>query len=992
MTIMRFDMVPVLSGRTGSIVPSVSALIILSLTIAHSAAQNPGDYGDRYNQVQPQYKQPQPQRNCQPTDGNPCLPASGDRANLPPSSNANRQAMERNGEYPQDPCLPSSEVNELNDQQPCSAFDFQPCSETTRSRMSAEQITQILHQQPSILAEVKNDLGRQQGLDPSSISDELVYAKVQRDPSVRDEVGQELVTLGFVPNTAPDANQNTGSMQRKSLNGEPCPTPSSNYSPNNLQQDNNDRYRQPRPYVDRDNPQVTRQQDPYRHLPSLDDLYSQFPATTEKVSRFGADAFRTGTWNSNPLSIDLPVGSDYVVGPGDSLVLNLWGGQSNQLSRQVDRQGQVAIPEVGNVSIQGLTIDQAEIAVQKALATQFKNVHVQISLGRVRSIRIYVVGDVQRPGAYDISSLSTPLNALYAAGGPADRGSLRLLRQYRNGKLVGDIDLYDFLLRGVHTGVNRLMPGDTLLVPPVGGLVTVSGMVRRPAVYELNGEKKLSEILDLAGGVLVSANLKQIRVERISAHQRRTMLNLQMPEDGSATSPELAAFTVQDGDNVAVSQIAPYNEQMVYLQGHVFHPGKYPWKDNMVLTDLVHSYQDVMPEAADHAEIIRLVPPEFQPETIPFNLREALSDKKAILLLPFDLVRIFGRYEIDPPKVTISGEVLRPGEYPMPRNLSAAALVRMAGGFKRDAYREQADLSSYEIKNGKTVLTHHQVVDIDEAFNGDQTADVVLKPGDILTVRQLTGWQDIGASVVINGEVIHAGTYGIENGEKLSSVLMRAGGLRDSAYPAGAVLERVQVRQIAENARLEMIRRIETTPISFKPGLLSGQDQADTQQAAQLQREQVLAALRNHPASGRMVINISPDINVWKDTPADIEMRPGDTLLIPKVEYFVIVSGQVFNPTAVTYSPGKNAGWYLRQAGGVTRSGDKSAAYIVRANGSIVSRGGRWSGDVLNARLKPGDTVIVPEKVIGSQIWKNVLATAQIMSSVAITGAVAGVF
>jgi protein involved in polysaccharide export with SLBB domain len=450
---------------------------------------------------------------------------------------------------------------------------------------------------------------------------------------------------------------------------------------------------------------------------------------------------------------------------------------------------------------------------------------------------------------------------------------------------------------------------------------------------------------------------------------------------------------VQDGDSVLVSQIAPYNEQMVYLDGHVFRPGKYPFREGMTLADLLHSYQDVMPEPAEQAELIRLVPPDFRPETIAFSLPDALIGNDPIKLQPYDLVRVFGRYENDSPRVSIEGEVLRPGKFPMSEGMTVAGLVRMAGGFKRSAYRKQADLTTYAVEHGEDAQLSHRVVDLDKALEGDRSADVVLQPGDVISIRQLTGWKDIGASVTINGEVAHAGTYGIESGERLSSVLKRAGGFREGAYPPGAVLERIQVRALGEKARQEMIRRIETTTISFKPGLLSAQDQADVQQASQQQREQVLGALRSHPANGRLVINISSDMGSWENTSADVEMRPDDTLVIPKRENFVLVSGQVYNQTAISYVPGKDASWYLRQAGGATQSGDKGAIFVVRANGSVIGHAGNLlTGNALNMRMRPGDSIIVPEKSVGSQVWKNLISAAQIMSSVAITGAVAGIF
>jgi protein involved in polysaccharide export with SLBB domain len=731
-------------------------------------------------------------------------------------------------------------------------------------------------------------------------------------------------------------------------------------------------------------------------LPSLHDLYTQIPSAGGKLRRFGSDAFLLGTGNANELPMDLPVGPDYVLGSGDNIVVNLWGGHSDRLSLTIDRQGQIALPEAGTITIDGLTIAQAQSAIQKALSTQFQGEHVEISLGRLRTVRVYVVGDVQRPGAYDVSSLSTPLSALYAAGGPTSRGSLRILRQYRGKELVREIDLYDFLLRGVRSNVDRLLPGDTILVPPVGPQVAVEGMVHRPAIYELNGEQGLNQVLDLAGGVLASASLKQINVERIEAHQRRTMFSLQLPDNAEGVKQKLADFRVQGGDDVVISQILPYNEQAVYLEGHVFRPGKYPYRDEMTLNDLLHSYQDVMPEPADHAELVRLQPPDFRPETISFSLPDVLIGNDSIKLQPFDLIRVFSRYEIDSPRVSIEGEVLRPGEFPMSQGMTLAALVRMAGGFNRSAYRDEADLSSYVVQDGQKVLVNHSIVAVEKALDGDKSADVVLKPGNVVSIRRLAGWQDIGASVTINGEVEHAGSYGIEQGERLSSVLKRAGGLRVDAYPAAAVLERVQVRELGEQARQQMIQRIETTPVSFRPGAMSTQDQAATQQSLQQQREQILTTLRSRPASGRLVINISSDIRKWENTSADIEMRAGDTLVIPKRPNFVMVSGQVYNSTAISYVPGRDVGWYLRKAGGATPYGNKKFMYVLRADGSVVvprEAESIWMGrNFMSLRMQPGDTIFVPEKIIGSSpVWQNILGMAQIMSATTLPLAVAGV-
>jgi protein involved in polysaccharide export with SLBB domain len=731
-----------------------------------------------------------------------------------------------------------------------------------------------------------------------------------------------------------------------------------------------------------DKPKQNTMPNPYG-LSSLQDLYTQVPSAGGTLQRFGSDVFSTGTGNANQLPMDLPVGPDYVLGAGDQVVVNMWGGHVGRLTITIDRQGQITLPEVGTITLDRLTIAQAQAAIEKILDTQFRDEHVELSLGRLRTVRIYVVGDVQLPGAYDVSSLSTPLSALFTAGGPTSRGSLRILLHYRGEQLIRTIDLYDFLLRSASVDNDRLLPGDTISVPTVGPQVKVEGMVHRPAIYELNGETTLTQVLDLAGGVLPTGSLKEINVTRVVAHESRTMLRLELPSNPVELAQKLADFKVQGEDDIVISQILPYNQSAVYLEGHVYRPGRYPFHDGMTINDILHSYQDVMPESADHAELVRLEPPNYQPKATSFNLHDAMIGNDSFQLKPFDLIHIYGRYEIDAPKVSIEGEVLRPGEFPMPQGMTVADLVRLAGGFKRSAYQDDADLSSYTVQNGQKVVVSHSVIALKKALDGDKDADAVLKPGDVVSIRRLSGWQDIGASVTISGEVAHAGSYGIEDGERLSSVLKRAGGFRADAYPAAAVLERTQVRELNQVARQQMIRRIETEPIVVNAGPTSGTQTQDLQKSLDSQRQQILTNLRNQSVSGRLVINISTDIGSWENTPADIELRAGDTLVIPKRPNFVAVSGQVYNPIAVSYIPGKNLGWYLRKSGGATRSGNKKEVYVLRADGSIVPLGNRWISDnYMDLRMRPGDTIFIPEKIIGtSQVWQNILGAAQVASA-----------
>jgi protein involved in polysaccharide export with SLBB domain len=839
-----------------------------------------------------------------------------------------------------------------------------------------------------------------------------------------------------------------------------------------------------------DHAAVRRQPNPYASVPSLYDLYEQVSKRTPAARRFGLDVFRNGTGNFEQLPMDVPVGPDYVLGPGDGLNIEIWGSVAERLQRLVDRQGMVTLPETGGVQVAGKSLGEVQHLVQSALRTQYRDAQADISLARLRSVRIYVVGDVVRPGAYDVSALSTPLNALYLAGGPTGRGSLRMLRHYRGAQMVEAIDVYDLLLNGVRQGGERLQTGDTVQVPPLGAEITVEGMVRRPAIYELKGETNLAETLQMAGGVLTTGTLRHIEVERVVAHQSRTMLQIDLPEENTQekANQTLADFAVQDGDKIRISPIVPYSEKTVYLDGHVFHPGKYAYQEGMRLTDLIHSYSDLLPEpAGEHAEIIRLNPPDYAPVVLAFNLSSAMAGKNENLALkPFDTVRIFGRFDFEgPPLVTVTGEVrhpgdhitngktnlrdaiflaggptadaaladaqlvrkmrdgklhvisvdldkalngdpkdnlalepmdrifihknrtksdpesvkiegqvAQPGKYPLGENMTASDLVRLAGGLSRGAYLETADLTRYEIQQGSNVVGEHSAFPLARAMAGEADTDVRLHDGDVLTVRELSGWNDIGATIAIKGEVVHPGSYGIQEEERLSSVLNRAGGFRADAYPYGIVFERVQVRNLEQANRDTLVRQVQIDGNNLSLIPESGPDEKVAKEAALNQWHTALEKLQSVPPSGRLAIRIGSDIRRWANTSADVPVRAGDVIYIPKKPNFVMVDGSVYNPTAVAYRPGKSAGWYLQQAGGPTNMANKKAIFVIRADGFVAGgSSGMLSGGALHTALQPGDLVMVPEKAYsGTTKWKATLESAQLAYAVGIAVQVARSF
>ncbi len=825
---------------------------------------------------------------------------------------------------------------------------------------------------------------------------------------------------------------------------------------------------------------------PYADIPSLYDMYVQASARSRTLERFGLNVFRHESDDSDAIPMDLPVGPEYVVGPGDTLAIDVWGGVSQRLFRVVDRSGRVSLPEAGPVLVSGRTLGDVQENVQQLLRSQFRDVSADVSLAKLRTVRVYVVGEVGSPGAYDISSLSTPLNALFAAGGVTPNGSLRTLQHFHGQQLVETVDCYDLLLHGIRGDLKRLDNGDTLRVPPVGPQVTIEGMVRRPAIYELHGELSLADALELAGGILPAAALQHIEVQRLEAHQKHTMLNVDVSpnSDAAGVAAQLTAFKIQDGDTIHIFPIDPYNESAVYLQGHVMRPGRYSYRDGMKLSDLLASYSDVLPEPAHYAEIVRLNAPDFHPSVESFDLSAALANpSSAPVLQRLDTIRVYSRFNFEPPPtvwvggevhapgnyrtsgqahvrdavylaggtsqdaamdnaqvfryqpdgtmkiisvnlgkalagisednialeprdrllihrttasmdpvtVWIKGEVAKPGLYPLTSNMHVTNLIDVAGGLKRSADPTTADLTHIGETDPDNRFGESMPIPLSAAMNGDPNANLLLHDGDVLTIRERAGWNDIGASVTLRGEVEHPGSYGIRPGERLSSVLERSGGFGPEAYPFGAVLMRKDVREVEKKNRAELVERLKDEEMALRTLPENDIDQKNAKLTAIAKTDSTLDELEANEPIGRVVIHIAPQEKSWKGSSSDPTLRDGDVLVVPKKSNYVMVNGQVFNPTAVAYEPGRSAGWYLSQSGGLTPLADRKAVFVIRADGSVIASknntNGWWSGDPMNTTLRAGDTVVVPEVApkVGGRNWTAILQTAQLASAVALT-------
>jgi len=722
-----------------------------------------------------------------------------------------------------------------------------------------------------------------------------------------------------------------------------------------------------------------------------------------KLLQFGYDFFRNGEFKPNQQAL---VGPDYVIGPGDSLRIDVWGNIEGNYPVTVDRNGEITLPKVGVINLWGQTFAQTKETIRKQISKYFKDFELNVTMGGLRSIQIFLVGEVSSPGTYQVSSLSTLVTALSSAGGPAKSGSLRKIELLRNGKRVQTIDLYDFFLRGDKSADIRLQSGDTIFVPIVGPLVGVAGNVRRPAIYELKGEETVRDALDLAGGLIPTAYLQKVQVNRVETHKSRIVLDLNL--NAGDSSDNAMQMTLQDRDLIKVAPIA-IATGYVTLDGFAARPGRYQLTPGMRLKDLILPYDNLLPEFYPGlAQITRLNPPEYRPGILTVNLGKALQGdpQHNLLLQEYDTVKLFSRWQMEEtPQVVVSGAVLIPGNYQLYEHMTVKDLVTLAGNVKRTAFLGDAEITRY-LPSGLETKTERLTIDLQKALQGDPLNNLELLPDDHLFVRNVP---DSGEKffVQVQGEVLFPGQYAIAKGERLSSVLTRAGGFTNKAYLRGAVFQRESLKAIQRQQLDKLIFEQEQAIYRTSADLASGAFDATEVAAAQAildSRKQLIEKLKQSPVTGRMVIHLA-DLKTFPGTPSDVEVLPGDTIIIPENPKSVSVLGEVYNPTSLTYVPGKSVSYYLTEVGGAKTSAEKSDMFIIRANGTVLSKqqsglGVKWDsenwrwvfGGFNVTELYPGDAVLVPEKVKSTDVMREVKDVTTIIYQMALGAAAVASF
>jgi len=629
-------------------------------------------------------------------------------------------------------------------------------------------------------------------------------------------------------------------------------------------------------------------------------IASPYSISTD-LKHFGFDLFqqgRTGFQATNRL----PVGPDYILGPGDELRITVWGKVEGAWNIQIDRDGTVRLPKAGVVAVGGLTFEQAREVLRKEFSRYYTGFEMNVTLGALRTMTVYVVGNARQPGAYTVSSLATMINVLIQAGGPTKTGSLRGIQIRRGGETVARFDLYDFLLRGDKSGDQHLLPEDVIFIPPVGPVAAIAGNVNTPGLYELKDERTVSQLVALAGGLNTVAFRGRLQIERIMDNNRQIVFESDLEESKEKE------VDIRSGDILKVFQV--------------------------------------------------------------------VKDKRT---------------------VRIVGAVQRDGEYGFRSGMTVKDLIALSGGTKYYAYLKEAELTRLSLtEQGPKV--EKVTIDLEKALAGDPGANVAMQENDQLSIRTIPEWR-MYSQVTLQGELRYPGIYTVRKGEKLSSLIERAGGFTGNAYPRGAMFTRESVRELQQKRLEESIERLDrelTLRGSAALSTAATPEELKAKEGEIKQAREFLEKLKTVRATGRVVLDIaSPE--AMKNSIYDIELENGDTLYVPENPRTLQTLGAVFNQTAFVYDGTKGVEDYVEKAGGYTEFADKDRVYVLKVNGSAVRPESKrffiFSGSPEETRdgkplLEPGDSIVVPEKLERIAWIRETKDITQILFQVAVSAGV----
>ena len=735
-----------------------------------------------------------------------------------------------------------------------------------------------------------------------------------------------------------------------------------------------------------------------------------FQSVGQRLGIFGANLFNNAPSTFAPVD-RAPVPSDYVIGPGDQLIIRGWGQVDINVRATVDRSGNVYIPRVGEISLTGVKYSEVVPYLKGVISRSFRNFDLNVSMGQLRSIQVFVVGQARRPGTYTVSSLSTLVSTLFYSGGPLSTGSMRRIQLRRNDRVVVEFDLYDLLLRGDKSKDATLLPGDVIFIPPVGPQVAIVGSVNTPSIYELRANTKLEDAIQLAGGFTALTDNNKATVERVEQGDHQTFRKV----EEFALNDQGLSKELRNGDIVRIAPLLPRFENTVTLRGNVSWPGRYPWHEGMRIRDLIPSREALLtrdfwqrqnPVYSATGEV-RLSP------VIPYTPKDGAGPTGNSNSQGATGVQGTDQHRSDQQSKT---------EYDWNSSTNAADAETTEAANRSSASADtdgSTSLSTGETKFRNYVKAVAPEINWDYAviqrtnkddlstklipFNlgkaildNDESQNLTLEPGDVVTIFSQ---KDIRVPlekqakfVLLEGEFVASGVYRVQPGETLKQLVMRVGGLTPNAYLFGSQFTRESTRERQQRELNRLVSELEVQVeqnASTAPGRVVSPEEAATL-APQLEgQRRLVEKLRQLQPSGRIVLELQGPNSTLADIP-DMSLEDGDRFIVPYRPASVEVLGSVYNSNAFLWKPTKQMGDYLKDAGGPDRNADKKHIFVIRADGAVISSsstGGFWGGGLGSFRLEPGDAVVVPQNLAKTSVLKGLKDWTQVFSNLALGAA-----
>ncbi|MEK6477790.1 SLBB domain-containing protein [Catalinimonas sp. 4WD22] len=729
--------------------------------------------------------------------------------------------------------------------------------------------------------------------------------------------------------------------------------------------------------------------------------------TKEERKVFGMELFNNQNITFEP-NINIATPKNYQLGTGDELMVNIWGASRQNYVLEVSREGTVTIDNLGPIYVNGLTVEEASERIINRLTEIYSglrsfgergpNTFAEVSLGRVRSIKVTIVGEVRKPGTYTLPSLASAFNALYLSGGPSFIGSFRDIEVVRNNKIVAILDVYDYLVKGEDANTILLQDQDIIRVVPYDTRIELQGEVKRSGYYEMKNDESLAEAIRFSGGFTDKAYTHRLKVVRKTDRAKRI-------ED--INGDKISNFIPKNGDLVEVDSILDRFENRVEIVGAVFRTGTYALEEGMTLKELIQKAEGLREDAFTSRSLIYRKGEDLTSEVISVSLRDVLTDRSPdVTLQREDLVRVFSIFDLEEEfNVNINGEVQAPGEFSYMRDMTLEDLIAMAGGLKESASQARVEvarrITSKEVLDEKNPIVSENVqmanifqfyVDKDLSLS-PENASFELMPFDQVFVRKSPDYE-IQESVVLKGEVMYPGQYVITNkNERISNLINRAGGLTSFAYLDGARLIRQNPEYYKElnQKREEVIDSLQRAQINAEINTTSSNRNSTNQKPREIVNLQTIDPdLLNSLAAAKVEVSETNAIGIelqkiLEDPKSkyDLILLQGDTLEVPKELQTVQMNGQLLYPSSTRYDRSKGFKHYISEAGGFTKQADKKRAYVIYANGS-VDKTGSFLFFKDYPEVKPGAEIIVPQKQGGlsTQAWVGIGST---LASIALT-------